>query len=130
MLGWSVIVSTQTPEERDADTQRTAAVLASWETGVYGTKWLHQWIDGGIAQVHQLKGGYPNRYIVPAHRLLPLLSEGTPFTPGTDIWAYDEWNDTSRLISGSENWSVETHPEKIAACPPDKLLTVEVWDLS
>ena len=132
MLGWSVVVSTQNPEERDSDSDpdRKAKVLASWETGVDGIGWLHRWVENGIARIHSLKGGYPNRYIIQAEHLLPVLTEGTPFSAGRGMWAYDEWNNVPQLIPGNENWSAVTYSERIAVCPLDRLLTVEVWDLS
>lgn len=38
MIGWWIIVSTQTPEERDRADQdtRRAAILAQWEAGAEG----------------------------------------------------------------------------------------------
>ena len=40
MVGWWVILSPQTPEERDADSDRKQKILATWETGVQGLRWL------------------------------------------------------------------------------------------
>lgn len=41
MIGWWIVVSTQTPEERDKADQesRRAAILAQWDTGANGIRW-------------------------------------------------------------------------------------------
>ncbi len=49
MLGYWIVVSTQTPEERDAIIDRKKSVLAEWETGVGGIRWLEKLIEEGKA---------------------------------------------------------------------------------
>jgi len=34
------------------------------------------------------------------------------------------------VLPGSWTGNVIIHPDRIAACPPDKLLTIDVWDQS
>lgn len=130
MIGWWVIVSEQTPEERDADPDRKAKQLASWETGAGGLRWLHELVAKGEAWEHELKGGYPNRYTAMARDLLPLLEGGPPLSKGMDIYAYDEFAKESKMVWGDRNWNVILHSDRLAACAPDKRLTVEVWDQS
>lgn len=130
MVGWWVIVSGQTPEERDADPDRKAKHLASWETGVQGLHWLHELVAKGEVREHELKSGYPNRYTAFGRDLLPLFQNGPPLSPGIDVDAYDEFAGEPKMVWGDRNWNIILHPDSIAACPPDKLLTVEVWDQS
>ena len=60
MLGWWIVISTQTPEERDQANQdtRRAALLANWETSVNGSRWVHQLVEQGKAS-ELSSGGYP-----------------------------------------------------------------------
>ena len=61
MLGYWIVVSTQTPEERDAIIDRKKSVLAEWETGVGGIRWLEKLVEEGKAT--KLRGdGYPPGY--------------------------------------------------------------------
>jgi hypothetical protein len=130
MVGWAVILSAQTPEERDADRKDKSKVLFTWETGVWGLEWLQQLVRGGSVKEHSLKGGYPNRYTAPAQVLLPLFQNGPPLSAGPDVLAYDESKRKDVIVRGDQNWNVIMHPERIAACPSEQLLTVEVWDQS
>ena len=63
-----------------------------------------------VASEH-LRGGYPNRYVPLARDVLPLI--------GADDIAQDDWVRDMRL-----------HQDRIAACPPEQAVTIEVWDLS
>lgn len=110
MLGWWIVISTQTPEEReraDQDTRR-AAILANWEASVNGSRWVYQLVKQGKA-TQLSSGGYPNRFTAKACDVLPLIAHGLPDHDGV-----------TAII----------HPDRIAACPSDKLLTVDVWDQS
>ena len=130
MVGWWVILSPQTPEERDTDPDRKQKVLAPWETGVQGLRWLQEMVAKGKVQEHSLKGGYPNRYTANAENLLPLFAEGPPLSPGIDVDAWDESSERPVLVRGNQNWNVTLHQDRMDACLPNQQLTVEVWDQS
>lgn len=58
MLGWWFTVRLHTTEVALQDSE--AHLLASWETGVSGLRWIEDLVAQGVAQ--QLSGrGYPNR---------------------------------------------------------------------
>ncbi len=126
MIGWWIIVSPQTPEERDSDPDRKQKVLATWETGVQGLRWLHEMVASGKAREHSLKGGYPNRYIADAEDLLPLFVEGPSLSPGMDVNAWDESSNRPVLVRDDQNWNVTLHRNRMASCLPKQQLTVEV----
>jgi hypothetical protein len=79
MLGWWIVISMQTPEERDRADQdtRRAALLANWEASVNGSRWVHQLVEQGKA-TQLSSGGYPNRFTAKACDVLPLLANGVP----------------------------------------------------
>ncbi len=103
MIGWWIVIAAQTPEERDAAIDRKADVLANWETSVGGSRWVQKLVDAGKA-TQLLSEGYPNRYTTKA---------------GDDY-----------VMPGDWAGNVILHRDKIAACLPDKVLTIEVWDQS
>lgn len=124
MIGWWIVISTQTPEERrrDADNRR-ASILAMWEVGLGGLDWLERLVT--LAEAQKIRSdGYPNVYLAPARAVLPLLADGPP--------AHD-----NPMIIGDDyvqppRWTrmVEIHADRMAACPSSHQLTIEAWDLS
>jgi hypothetical protein len=109
MSGWSIIISQATPDERDSELRMKHATLATWDTGVGGLQWLETLAK--IGKATQLRiGGYPTRFIARADDILQVLESGPP--PG--IWISQKM----------------TYPERIATCPPDRVLTIDAWDLS
>lgn len=125
MIGWWIIIDAQTPEERDApNSDRKTSVLAKWETSISGIDWVVKLVNAGKA-VQILKGGYPNRYTANACDVLPLISRGVPAHDDNMLVIGDE-------IISTSGWTgnVVINSEKIAACPPDQILTIEVWDQS
>ena len=125
MLGWWIVISMQTPEERDRADQdtRRAALLANWETSVNGSRWVHQLVEQGKA-MQLSSGGYPNRFTAKACDVLPLFANGLPQHDGPTVIGEDY------VLPGSWTGNVIIHPDRIAACPLDKLLTIDVWDQS
>ena len=106
MIGWWVVIAAQTPEERDAATDRKAAILAQWDDGVSGIRWLERLAEEGKAT--KLRGnGYPNRYTARAGDVLPLLEQVKPTRRHSNI---------------------EMHAERIADCLPEQVLTIDAWD--
>ncbi|MER7703969.1 hypothetical protein ABTX81_13825 [Kitasatospora sp. NPDC097605] len=103
MLGWWFVVTAPAVGEGEGE------VLAKWETGLGGLDWIAGLAGAGRAE--QLRfDGYPLRYTVRAGDVLPLLADGSVFDTG--------------------HRPHELDPERIAACPPDALLTVDAWDQS
>lgn len=122
MLGWFIIISTQTPEERDAGSDPEQN-LATWEAGLFGADWLKNLVSHGKAL--QLSfSGYPMRYTAAAGDVLPLIAAGppthkSPLVIGDDYVQPPGW-------SGNAN----IQHARIASCRPDQMLTIDAWDQS
>jgi hypothetical protein len=76
MLGWWVIISTQSPEELNNSTKKTFrdSILAQWEVGPFGLTWIEDLVKADKA-VKLSDGGYPNRYTANAGDVLPLIED-------------------------------------------------------
>ena len=131
MIGWWIVVSTQTPEERDRADQeaRRAAILAQWETGADGIRWIEQLAQQGKA-AKLAGGGYPNRYTARAGDVLPLI-EGGGIKPSKDgVWIFGI--DDGEEYAQPPGWmgKLEVHPDRVATCLADQVLTIDAWDQS
>ena len=116
-------MAAQTPEERDRAIDTKPAVLANWEVGPGGIEWLHQLVKAGRAS--QLSfSGYPTRYTAKAANVLPLLAGGPPAHRGPPIIGDDY------VMPANWKGNVIFHQDKIEACPPDQVLTIDAWDQS
>jgi hypothetical protein len=124
MIGWWIVISTQTPEERGRhDDDRRDHILATWEVGLGGLDWIERLVAKSAAQKIR-SDGYPNVYVASAETLVPLLADGPP--------AHD-----SAMVIGDDyvmppKWigKVEMHRDRIDACLALQALTIETWDLS
>lgn len=120
MLGWWTVISTETLEQRALPGGgNKEATLATWEAGLGGMDWILELCKQGKAEQHSFNG-YPNRFTALASEITPILARGIKEHLGH--------------FNGPEPsaWkgSATVHQERIAACAPDQLLTVEVWDQS
>lgn len=129
MLGYWIVISTQTPEERDAIFDRKNSVLAEWETGVGGIRWLEALVEEGKAT--KLRGdGYPNRYVSTARDVLPLIT-GDSIKPEDDgIWVFGMDEDEEYAQPPGWMGKVNLRPESILTCSLDAALTIDAWDQS
>lgn len=109
MLGWWICVKSLPLEEADKLIGREATaphMLANWEVGTSGLRWLDELVTAGKAQ--KLKNeGYPSRYVAKAADILPTID-----TP-------KEW--MRHLVHC---------PDHIAKCSAETVLTIDAWDLS
>jgi hypothetical protein len=131
MIGWWIVVSTQTPEECDRADQdaRRAAILAQWDAGAGGIRWLERLTAEGRA-TKLSGGGYPNRYTARAGDVLPLI-EGDGIQPPKDgMWIFGI--DEGEEYAQPPGWmgKVEVHTDRVAACPAAQVLTIDAWDQS
>ena len=131
MLGWWIVVSTQSPEEVDRADQeaRREAILAQWETGLGGIDWLEDLTEQGKA-TKLSANGYPNRYTALAADTLPLIEGGGIRPPKDGAWVFGI--DEGEEYAQPPGWmdKVEVHRDRVAACPADLLLTIDAWDQS
>ena len=121
MSGWWTIISTQTPEQMaDMTKVNKETFLATWEAGLFGADWIAQLCEQGKAT--QLTcNGFPNRYTASADVIAPLLLAGIAEAQDGDF-PHDQLTGWPGCIT--------VHRERIAACAPGQLLTIEVWDQS
>ena len=91
------------------------SILASWEVGVSGLRWLDDLVAQGKAV--KLNGnGYPTRYEARAADVLPLVESGNVAPPNNKPW--------------NPMGEIKLQPERIAATSPDQVLTIDGWDQS
>lgn len=123
MMGWWIVIADETPEERDANPDKKSAVIASWESSFGGLTWLKE-----LAMLNKatklLSNGYPNRYVARAGDVLPLIENGPPKHADMDVIGDDY------VIPNGWSGQITLHHEKIAACHPDSVLTIDAWDQS
>jgi hypothetical protein len=125
MIGWWIVISTQTPEERSAANpdERKACILATWEAGIGGLDWLDRLVAQSAAQKVRADG-YPTVYLASAGAVIPLLVDGPPTHDGRMVIG-DDYVMPPKWIG-----KVEMHAERMKRCPAQQRLTVEAWDLS
>jgi hypothetical protein len=126
MIGWWIVIAQQTPNERAtaAPDAQKAAILANWETSVSGINWIEKLVEEGKMTEHSRNGGYPIRYTALAGDVLPLIADGPPAINGPTIFGDDY------VMPGNWSGNIKIDRDKIAACPPDQVLTIDVWDQS
>lgn len=100
-----------------------AGLLASWMVNMHGLRWLDALVKEGKAYCHST-GGYPERYIVSARWILPVLVHGIPKAECPVVIGED--------YVMPANWigKLDRNMDLIATCPPEQLLCVEAWDQS
>lgn len=125
MIGWWIVVSTQTPHERDQADQesRRAAILAQWEAGAEGLRWIDALVERGLA-TKLSSGGYPNRYTARAAEVIPQLRAVPPADAGVPIIGDDY------VTSSGWRGDIELNEAKVANCDPLAVLTIDAWDQS
>ena len=131
MIGWWIVVSTQSPEGRDRATKRPA-VRPSWCRGRQAPDGIH-WIERLTEAGKDSKlagGGYPNRYTACAGDVLPLIENGGIQPPKDGVWilGIDEGKEYAQPPSWMGN--IEMRTDRVAACPADLVLTIDAWDQS
>lgn len=123
MIGWWIVISTQSPEERQQAVYRKAFILATWEVGIGGLDWLEQLVARRDARKIR-SDGYPNVYIASAAVVLPLLVDGPPAHQGLAVIGDDY------VLPANWLGKVKINADRMASCPAQHQLTIEAWDLS
>ena len=109
MLGWWIVISQGQPDGAMLDKE---SILASWEVGLGGLRWLDDLVADSKAQ--KLRGdGYPNRYQGKAADVLPLLDEVT-----------------GKIDFTHKLFKLKVERERMMACPPESVVTIDAWDQS
>ncbi|MBZ9749550.1 hypothetical protein K7W42_01605 [Deinococcus sp. HMF7604] len=104
-------------------------LLAHWEAGLGGLSWLDDLVTLGKAT--QLRfDGYPTRYTAQAGDVLPLLISGDIRPANAGLWVFGV--DEGEEYAQPPAWLkvVQFQRDRIDACPPDMLLTIDAWDQS
>jgi len=122
MSGWGIIIYALPAENVDVLSEnlacyktQQAAILAHWQVGALGTRWLSELVDQGKAHPLRLDG-YPCRWQSTAGAVLPLLQTN----------AIEPYSENVRPL-----WigPITRYPDRIAACSHEQLITIEAWDL-
>ena len=115
MLAWEVFVF------RNAEAKREDLIV-HWMTSSSGLDWLDQLVKAGKASENP-GCGYPDRYLIAAGVLLPILYKGLPSNRsppviGDDYFIPEGWN-------GSVVWEQDAK-----TCSESDILLIEAWDQS
>lgn len=125
MMGWRISVYRRDSNDGDDATAqpRDGERLAVWQTSVGGLQWVDALVKAGNASVIA-EGGYPNRYMATATRVLPSLLNGPP--QARAVWVCGPED----VIS--DGWPGKTVIDRAAIerCAPDEWLLLEAWDES
>jgi hypothetical protein len=116
MMGWWFTVRLHPNMGSNTLADQDRPLLASWETGVSGLRWIEELVAQRVAQKTHA-GGYPNRYLVPAAPVLRQLQQNMQ-TPASPPKTSSDWRDGKFV------------PAAINACPVDAQLEIEAWDQS
>ena len=122
MLGWWIIISSQTPQERDHYDDKSA-ILATWEASVGGREWIDALVSDGKA-TQLLFDGYPCRYTAAAKHVFPLIQEGPPRHTAPVVIGDDY------VSEGGWSTKITIHRDRIDGCPEEQMLTIDAWDQS
>lgn len=127
MLGWWIIVSMETPEQRDSGSKKDLNI-AHWKAGLGGMQWLLDLVKNGKAE--QLKfDGYPCRFIAAARDIFPIVEAGPPHLRKQAIASIPVVTD-DRIISSTFVGEITIHRHQLECCLPSQQLTIDVWDES
>lgn len=88
MIGWWLVISTQTPEERRQAVDRKAFISATWEVWPGGLDWLEELVVQGRAG-RLRTDGYPDVHVAADVVVLPLLEDGPPAHDGLGVFGND-----------------------------------------
>lgn len=124
MLGYEIFVyRMDLIEMPERPGSKDSALLARWMVNLFGLDWLQELVKQGKAEFER-NSGYPERFIVAAQYILPVLKAGVPRA-------------RSPLVIGDDyvmppNWIGDAvlHEDRIAACPAEQLLRIDAWDQS
>ena len=123
MLGWEFFVIRQSNSALAEGTQE-GALLASWRTGLGGTRWLQDLVEAGVATDLGGNGGYPWRFAVPAHAVVAALAQGPPKYTGPPIFGHDY------VLPGGWTGEAKIDLARLRSLDPSEILLVEAWDQS
>jgi len=134
VLGWCIIIYAQTPEEyAGSDTEtRKAAVLARWDVGMEGIRWIEDLVEAGKA-ARLSGGGFPNLYSARAGDVLPLIESGAVKPPASDVMVISMADDGEGVdYAWPADWmdKIDLHADRAAVCSAGSTVTIAAWDLA
>ena len=120
MIGWSIAISQQTPEEwRAPDTAQNSIILASWKATFGGMAWIEKMSREG--KISPLKG-FPNIHLAFAEDILLFIEKNSPL--------HDDLLKIENSITPTGRiWDIVIYQKNIAACPASTILTICVSDM-
>ncbi|MVN88506.1 hypothetical protein GO986_17335 [Deinococcus sp. HMF7620] len=130
MLGWMIFVYQAPPDQVARNSPDPEPfLLAHWEAGLGGLAWLDDLVKLGKAT--QLRfDGYPARYTAQTADVLPQITSGKIRPANSGLWVFGIDEGEEYVQPPAWLKVVQTSHDRIAACPPDALLTIEAWDQS
>lgn len=124
MLGFEVFVyRLDLVSDFEKAESRKSGLIARWMVNLFGLDWLHALVEQGKADFKP-NGGYPERFVVQAKHVIPVLLAGLPESKCPPVIGED--------YVQPANWvgRAELHYDHIVGCAPDQLLRIDAWDQS
>ena len=122
MAEWFMSISMASSAQRDDIDSRQHEVLASWEAGYRGFRWLQQLVADGKA-IKWRHDGFPTQCTAAARDVLPLISL---------LPASDEPPVIADCYCTPIGWlsKIQVDRNRIERCALDAQLTIEAWGRS
>jgi hypothetical protein len=122
-LGWEFFVFKKSDTDAKGDRRHGLRILARWESGMGGEKWIDDLVTSGRAEFLKA-GGLFHAYTLTASTLVDVLSDGVPqhtgpMVIGDDYVTPSGWRDNVKI-----DW------DALRALDANELLLVDMVDQS